>query len=501
MYPTGILTNCKNYVILMASDFVCRLSNKGDGKMTKKMTVKANFVLCGVCFALCFFAFMLTEASVNERCAEVVGERFVNVVYAVGLVCTGLGYLSFPAMRRLCKSDTVQKTVLCIVGVFCTAASILLIAVQIPALFLVSSAVSLYLFGYIGGCVYYNTAMFLFENRFMGRIIGSGMGAAILLQYLVQNLAFDAVVMIVIDILSITFVICFILKTPKYQIPERSRLQGSSEPGKKDRSGLILTAAVILMSLVSGMTDSILTAFHAEQTCNIYSSVRLFYALGLIAAGWIADIRKRQYLPLATVCAILLSSVSAVFLSDQASYLAGTALMYVYSGFYIIFLTVMFFDYAPRSCHPELWTGMGRILRSFTVAVAIIPTNMLYYTMGGTALAVGSCVFSIGVLLVLLPYISNAVVSSGKKEEVREKQTLSAGQSLKLYAEHYAMTPRETEVLEKLLTTEESVQEIADSLYISRRMLQRYIASIYEKTEAKTRIGLYQSYTQFVTKL
>lgn len=63
------------------------------------------------------------------------------------------------------------------------------------------------------------------------------------------------------------------------------------------------------------------------------------------------------------------------------------------------------------------------------------------------------------------------------------------------------MTPRETEVLEKLLTTEESVQEIADSLYISRRMLQRYIASIYEKTEAKTRIGLYQSYTQFVTKL
>ena len=43
------------------------------------------------------------------------------------------------------------------------------------------------------------------------------------------------------------------------------------------------------------------------------------------------------------------------------------------------------------------------------------------------------------------------------------------------------MTPRETEVLEKLLTTEDGVQEIADSLYISRRMLQRYIASIYEK--------------------
>ena len=70
-------------------------------------------------------------------------------------------------------------------------------------------------------------------------------------------------------------------------------------------------------------------------------------------------------------------------------------------------------------------------------------------------------------------------------------------QQLKLYAERCALTPRETEVLEKLLTTEDGVQEIADSLYISRRMLQRYIASIYEKTETKTRIGLFQSYVGF----
>ena len=59
------------------------------------------------------------------------------------------------------------------------------------------------------------------------------------------------------------------------------------------------------------------------------------------------------------------------------------------------------------------------------------------------------------------------------------------------------MTPRETEVLEKLLTTEDGVQEIADSLYISRRMVQRYISSIYEKTETKTRLGLFQSYMNF----
>ena len=121
--------------------------------------------------------------------------------------------------------------------------------------------------------------------------------------------------------------------------------------------------------------------------------------------------------------------------------------------------------------------------------------------MGCTALALGRCILAVRVLPVLLPYLSKAVAPHQAPEAVLETPALSAEQSLKLYAEHYAMTPRETEVLEKLLTTEESVQEIADNLYISRRMLQRYIASIYEKTEIKTRIGLYQSYTRFVAKL
>ena len=120
------------------------------------------------------------------------------------------------------------------------------------------------------------------------------------------------------------------------------------------------------MSLVAGMIDSVLTAFNAEKSYDIYGGVRLFYALGLILAGVLADIRERKYLPLSTVCTILLSSVCMFFLSDKVSYFAGTALMYLYSGFYVIFLTVMFLDFAPKSGRPELWAGMGRIVRSFT---------------------------------------------------------------------------------------------------------------------------------------
>ena len=68
------------------------------------------------------------------------------------------------------------------------------------------------------------------------------------------------------------------------------------------------------------------------------------------------------------------------------------------------------------------------------------------------------------------------------------------------YAGRSSLTPRETEVLEMLLTTDDDLQRIADSLYISRRMVQRYVSSIYEKTETKTRLGLFQSYMNFTAE-
>ena len=51
------------------------------------------------------------------------------------------------------------------------------------------TAAALLLTGHIGGCVYYNTAMYFAGSRYTGRVIGVGMGAAILLQFVVQELA------------------------------------------------------------------------------------------------------------------------------------------------------------------------------------------------------------------------------------------------------------------------------------------------------------------------
>lgn len=454
-------------------------------------------LLCGICFALCFFAFMLTEALVNERCADILGSGAVNAVYTFGLVCTGAGFLSFSLLRKACRTERLRKAALFAAGALCLAADAALLTADQPAAFLASSIAALLLIGHIGGSVYYHAAMHFAGNRYTGRVVGSGMGVAIVLQFVVQNFMPQSAVIMMGLMFSVVFSLLFIIRGSKECAAQTPPLH--SPDARKGRKAVVaLVIAVVLMSFVAGMIDSVLTALTAEKTYDVYSGVRLFYALGLFAAGFVADARGRSYLPLAAVCAMLLSSVCMFFLSEEVGYFAGTALMYLYTGFYVVFLTVMFLDFAPTSGCPELWASMGRIVRSFTVAATVLPSLAVYDAVGGTVLAVTSCLASISILLILLPYIGRTVTVSDRCEEVAPvRQELSSQERLRLYAEHCSLTPRETEVLERLVTTEDDLQGIADSLYISRRMVQRYVSSIYSKTETKTRIGLFRSYMSF----
>lgn len=198
------------------------------------------------------------------------------------------------------------------------------------------------------------------------------------------------------------------------------------------------------MSLVSGLVDGVITVFDSVGQFDIYHGVRLFYVLGLMLAGWLADFRQRRFFPLATVCSILLSSVSTALLSSPAGYFAGVALMYVYGGFYVIFLTVLFFDFAPRTTRPELWAGLGRVVRCLMVAIVVPITPLLYRSWGSTALTVASCLLSVAVLLTLLPWIARSLPEQSKRP-------LSKEEALCRFGARYSLTPREMDVLEQVL--------------------------------------------------
>lgn len=441
-----------------------------------------------VCFALCFLAFMLAEAAVNARAAVLLGPERVNVVYALGLVCTGLGFLSFALLRKLIRGERGRKYAAFLAGALCVVSAILFLTTDQAALFSLCAALCLLSCGHIGACVYYNHAMTFQGSRCTGRATGIGMALAVLLQFVIQSVIPLDIIFLISIIASILLVMVLVARAPRDWVLADPLPYAAGNQTQR-HTALILLAAVALMSLVSGIIDGVITAFDSAGQFDIYHGVRLFYALGLALAGGAADLRQRRLLPLATACFILLSSVSTALLSTSAGYFAGVALMYVYSGFYVIFLTFLFCDFAPRTSRPELWAGLGRVARSFTVAAVVPSMPWLYDAWGSTMLTVSSCLLSVAVLLVLLPWISRGLLE-------QPKASLSPEQALERFCVSCRLTPRESEVLQKLLESDDSLQIIATDLAISVRMVQRYVTSIYEKTGAKSRTGLHQLYTR-----
>lgn len=74
--------------------------------------------------------------------------------------------------------------------------------------------------------------------------------------------------------------------------------------------------------------------------------------------------------------------------------------------------------------------------------------------------------------------------------------TIDDNEKLQTFSEEFSLTSREAEVFALLVNTEDSIQAIAESLYVSRRTLERHISAIYEKTGVKSRVGLIRLYNE-----
>ncbi len=85
--------------------------------------------------------------------------------------------------------------------------------------------------------------------------------------------------------------------------------------------------------------------------------------------------------------------------------------------------------------------------------------------------------------------------SGAEAPEEMESREMSGRQSrMQKFAEYFHLTDREQEVLQILLLSDDGMQEIADSLFVSRAMLYRHVAALNEKTGTRSRIGLIQFY-------
>ena len=275
-------------------------------------------------FSLYFFVFLLVESIINHNAAILLSANAVNYIYIVGLLFGVVGYLiygCYPNYHRVAFIVTL-------VSIFPT------IEANNVYINLISSCFSLTAIGYIGGYVHHLLARYVVEDDNAGKRIGIAAGIAVAFQFLYQN--FNAPSWLLMIIVSVFCMLGFESK-PIEQF--NTKIECCCHNNLK-----VLMLAVFIMSVILSFNDSLMTYLDANNDVSLFSAVRLFYCLGLILSGIIYDIDEHKYFNLVTLCVMFLSVVSACFLTDPMFYNLNMSLMYFYSGFYVMFLTIGFAD-------------------------------------------------------------------------------------------------------------------------------------------------------------
>lgn len=425
----------------------------------------------GLFFAVYLLAFLLIEFAVNDNAALLFGAKSVNGIYSAGLCCTALGYLAFPLLRRLTKGERARLLVLTLICLLLVASVVPLMLAPRP-FFLPCAFLSLLCAGYIGGMAHYFLALALQNSRCTGRVVGFAIAGESLLQFFIQSYL-ETAPLLIASVAVCVAAIFFIVRFP---------------PGRKLA---VAGATVCLMSVIVSLDDTIAVFLHAEGSVDLTGVVRLSYAGAVMLFGLLADLRKRAYLPFITACVLAGSTLMFAFLDSPETYSINAVLLYILSASSVVYLTVAFLDLAPRTAHPELWAGMGRVLRSFSVAATAVPFIRLYDAAGH---AVMMAVAFAATVAVLVLFFADGQFSPGRAESAARARGVSG---LAGSAEKYGLTPRETDVLAAALYNDKAPKEIAYDLQISERIVQRYFNSIYEKTGTQGRVGLTLLYSGF----
>lgn len=298
---------------------------------------------------------------------------------------------------------------------------------------------------------------------------------------------------------------------------------------------VLLIFLVIFMTCIFSTLDNTVTLGHADGTMDIGQWPRILLACSGLAAGFLFDLHNRRFMNLIMYCIMMLSTLSVAILQLGGSFLIGLIVFYMSSGFFVVFFTTSFLALSEDTRCPRLWAGMGRAVNNAGAALVSNLSLSLIASNSSITLIITALVLFATVSILIAAYsmlnapgvqtetggtmthkmqatceanaIHNTKAALGNDSSASTVSDISSdpdypqntpnADPFSTFSTAFSLTDREQSVFDQLVNTEKSIQEIADSLFISRRTCQRYITSIYEKVGAKSRMGLYQSYIEW----
>ena len=456
-----------------------------------KAEEKINYIKVIMLMAIFTFIFLGIEYLFVDMISLLVSENTVVLSqnYVLGTSC--LGFVLYPLYNRYFKG--LSRRICIGISAIIIVALITIIYLHPTYLITLITGLILFLFlGGLGGVTSYKAICILPDQKYLAKCVGLSYMIGIILQFINNNfVSLPLIENIVLDIFM--GILMFILTT----IPNTLNHHLDVSKVKKERQicGGLLILLVFMMSCVFSTLDNAVTFLHATGEVNIEEFPRVLLALSGLLGGIIFDFKDRRFMSMIMYCVMLLSTICIVVLKYSESLLIGLLIFYMTSGFFVVFFTASFMEIASYMKFPDLWAGLGRAVNNLAAVILSRSSLVLINSQGNLMVVVlVICLFVI-VTIIASTYSLQRKVLIEKLGESKIALFSKEEKLLKI-KEQYTFTPREIEVFEYLTSTEDSVQDIANNMYISKRTLERYISSIYKKTDVKSRIGLLNIYNK-----
>lgn len=453
-----------------------------------------------VALALFSFIFLGTEYMFDNMMAYVTDAEGVVTAQSYILGASVIGFLIFPVLYRIIKQNIQNIMVFsgAIVGIIC----IFVIWQHASyALTLAMGCILFVLFGIAGSAVHYLAICVLEKNKkYLARYVGIAYAVGIFFQFLNNNLVpNDVVQSIVLSVVLGIFVILLIRISDEagWDKGEHSETEeimvAKTEIKNPVIAGGALLVCVLLMTCIFSTLDVSVTLVHAAGSVDIGQWPRLLLAVSGLCAGFWYDIKERKYMGMLMYCVTLLSTICVVFIELGGSFISGLIIFYLSAGFFVVFFTAAFMDLAYYMKLPQLWAGLGRATNNLcAVLTGTISVTLL--SAGGMAIIITALILFAFISIAVFVYSASIQLRPEEADNKEHKVEISDEERFITFSKAFSLTDREQEVLQILLISDENVQDIAVKLAISRAALYRHIASLNEKTDTKSRIGLLQFY-------
>ena len=495
-----------------------------------------------ICLALFFFTFLACEYLFDARMAEFVSPNEVVIYESLVIGASVIGFFVRPVLyyRRPHAIDATSD----ITGVLLVAALLLLImAVQVEMV-IVGGLMACCALGYCGSTAHANFARRFARTPCLARAAALSYAMGVLVQ------ALNHMVMPVGIPQQAVLVVCAIAQVALLHGVRRAKLRDESDPNFEPsvaglsvdaleygakwqddpkaktafrRAVVRLTVATACLSGVFAALNAGLTTLHAFGVVDLGDWPRLLLVVSSLAAGALFDLRDRLYMNIGMTCAAILSTLSFFVLiidGNSGNELAATIIFYLGSGFFVVFFTTKFSAISLYARWSYFWPCMGRVVNNVCSMLVTVPAVAIISSQNVLAAVGAALVLFVGIAISLLGQLgqrADDVVTQGElafaaddlgaglasaqsEPASAEVPELTFDEHLDAFVATFGLTQRERNILEVLVVSDQSVQDIAAALFLSRSTLYRHISSINKKTDTASRVALINFFWSWTPK-